>query len=145
MQPTTPDLSQTLLSILAQFAPYLVSGATLSHVIAQWQIIDKPETPDWLKIAIAFVVALIGTALSNVLTGGYADGNTFGVYAAATLHQAGLLFGTMTLANVSTDKFIPSFAQWSADTLTRLIVAVRKGVDTLLNRGEAPAANTPAA
>lgn len=134
-----------LVPALAQFAPYLISGPALSHIIAQWKIIDDAETPDFVKLGIAFGVALLGTVGANILTGGYAGGAAFGTYAASTLQSAGLLWGTMTIANVTTDKFIPSLATWFSDTVTRIIVAIRKGVDTLLNGGQAPASNTQAA
>lgn len=138
MNPPT-DFNSLLALILAQLAPlapYLASGAVLSHILAQFVFIDKKETPDWQKIGAAYVLALIATGVANILKGGYAGGDTFGTYAWSTIQQSGYLLGTMTITNVSMDKFIPSLAQWGATTLTRLIVAIRKGVDTLINQGK---------
>lgn len=135
MNPPT-DFAQLLPFILVQLAPYLVSGPALSHLIGSWDIIKKAETPDFVKIGIAFVVALGGVVGANLIAGSYAGGATFGTYAQSTLHDAGVLWSTMTITNVGLDKLVPSFADWSATTLTRLIVAVRKGVDTLINQGK---------
>lgn len=134
------DFGQLIPIILAQLVPYLLSGPALSHLIGSWDIIKKPETPDFLKMAIAFAVAIAGVVGSNLVAGSYSGGAAFGTYVQSTLHDAGLLWGTMTIANVSLDKFIPSLADWGATTITRFIVAIRKGVDTLFNPPTQPTA-----
>lgn len=142
------DLSQLLALLLAQLAPlapFLVSGATLSHIIAQWDIIKNEKTPDPVKILIALGVAFVGTFLANLFTGAYGGGAAWTVYVVNTIQQTGQLFMTMTIANVGMDKLLPNIFNWLADTVTRLVVAVRKGVDTLLNGGQPPTADTQAA
>ena len=125
MNPPT-DFSQVLALLLAQLAPYIVSGPLLSHVIEQWQIVKAPETPNFVKIGIAFGVALAAIFANSLVTGAYAGGANFSVYLQATLQQAGLLFGTMTITNVSASSFVPSLADWVSNLFGNVVAAITK-------------------
>ncbi len=125
MTPPT-DFAGVLALLLATVAPYLVSGPLLSKVIDEFPIIKNSATPNWLKVAIAFGVALVGVLGSNVISGGYAGGANFGVYLQATLQQAGVLFGTMTFTNVAMSDFIPSFGDWVSGLFSGVVSAIAK-------------------
>lgn len=120
MNPPT-DFSQVLALLIAQFAPYLISGPILSHALAQFKFMDEKATPDWIKIGVAALVALAGVFLNNLVSGQYSGGAQFGAYLSTTVQQASLLFGTMTLTNVSMDNFLPSLGDW----FVKLVATIR--------------------
>lgn len=126
MNPQPTDFAGVLALLLAQLAPYIVSGPLLSHVIEQWEIIKDEKTPNWLKVAIAFGVALVAVFANSLVTGAYGGGANFSVYLQATFQQAGLLFGTMTITNVSASSFVPSLADWVSGLFSGVVAAITK-------------------
>lgn len=118
-QPT--DFTALIGLLITQFAPYLISGPLLSHALAQLKFIDNKETPDWQKIGLAALVAIGAVFLNSLVTGGYGNGIAVGVAMQNTFQQAALLLGSMTIANVTMDNFLPSLSEW----LVKVIATVR--------------------
>lgn len=123
-QPT--DFAGVLALLLAQLAPYLVSGPLLSHAIEQFKFIQDKSVPNWIKIGFAGLVALGAIFVNSLLTGAYTGGATFGVYLTSTLQQAGLLLSTMTFVNITVSDFVPSFSTWISGVFANVVAAITK-------------------